>query len=227
MYFGRRILSETKKRTQAEKWSREETSNDASICKWKLTSAKQQQQSLFHATQGFYRKRALNGGSPRGSFSSRQGVILSEHLRNRLLLSKIMHMRSHHGIKAYVCEICGNRFSSHGSKHNHMRRHGNASPFTCPVCQKAFVWELSLKGHLKSHAKQGDITESMADELYVQQRTEHKIKKKAEKLRRVIDSIMKEHALPENCEGVNMPSAEYEMNYGAATYSPNTNHATM
>ncbi|KRY82417.1 hypothetical protein T4D_3735 [Trichinella pseudospiralis] len=31
----------------------------------------------------------------------------------------------------------------------------------------------------------------------------------------------------ENAIPVNMPSAEYEMNYGAATYSPNASHATM
>ncbi|KRZ06847.1 Zinc finger protein [Trichinella zimbabwensis] len=133
-----------------------------------------------------------------------------------------MHMNTHHGIKAYVCEICGNRFSSHGSKHNHMRRHGNASPFTCPLCQKPFVWELSLKGHLKSHAKQGDITASMVDEIYLEQRTEHKLKKKVQKLCKVLDLMMMEKSSPENCEGVSMPSKKYETHHEATAYNLNT-----
>ncbi|KRZ67734.1 PR domain zinc finger protein 5 [Trichinella papuae] len=196
--------------------------------------------------------RALNGRSPEGSFSSTQGVIISGHSRNRLFYHRIlfqdriritmetncfcqwcnkrlstphqfkMHMNTHHGIKAYVCEICGNRFSSHGSKHNHMRRHGNASPFTCPLCQKPFVWELSLKGHLKSHAKQGHITASKVDEIYLQQRTEHKLKKKVQKLCRALDLMMMEQSSPENNQGVSMPSKKYETHHEATAYNLNT-----
>ncbi|KRZ72206.1 Zinc finger protein [Trichinella papuae] len=202
---------------------------------------------------------ARNGRSVEGSFSSKQGVIFRGDSRNKLVDHRIlcqdrvhitmetnrfcqsckkqfptsykykMHMNIHLGIKPFVCEICGNSFSNDGAKHNHMRTHSNAAPFACPLCEKTFSWELSLKEHLISHANHGDIKANMIDDIYLQQKKQYKLKKRAEKRRAfgMTDPMMLQLSSPENCEGVSLPSANYDTYHEAAAYNPNTTVAAI
>ncbi|KRY92045.1 Transcription factor btd [Trichinella pseudospiralis] len=140
-----------------------------------------------------------------------------------------MHTNIHLGIKPFVCEICGNSFSNDGAKHNHMRTHSNATPFACPLCEKTFSWEMSLKEHLTSHANHGDIKASMVGEIYLQQKRQYKLKKRAEKRREFkrTNPVMLQLSSPENCEGVSLPSTNYETYHEAAAYNLNTSVAAI
>ncbi|KRX60671.1 Myoneurin [Trichinella sp. T9] len=128
-----------------------------------------------------------------------------------------MHMNIHLGIKPFVCEICGSRFNNVGTRHNHMRRHSNASPFACPLCEKTFAWELSLKEHLQSHANHGDIKASM-------QKRQCRPNRRAKNRRgfRMTDLMMLQQSLPENGEGVSLPTVNYVIYHNATAYNPNT-----
>ncbi|KRZ55572.1 Myoneurin [Trichinella nativa] len=135
-----------------------------------------------------------------------------------------MHMNIHLGIKPFVCEICGSRFNNVGTRHNHMRRHSNASPFACPLCEKTFAWELSLKEHLQSHANHGDIKASMVKKIYEQQKRQCRPNRRAKNRRgfRMTDPMMLQQSLPENGEGVSLPTVNYVIYHNATAYNPNT-----
>ncbi|KRY14884.1 Transcription factor btd [Trichinella patagoniensis] len=170
-----------------------------------------QQQILFHDNGEFYQ----NGHSSSVAnqpYSGRYEMINAENTAKN-------------GIQwPFVCEICGSRFNNEGAKHNHMRRHSNASPFACPLCEKTFVWELSLKEHLKSHANHGDIKASMVNEIYEQQKRQCRPNRRAKNRRgfRMTDPMTLQQSLPENCEGVSLPTVNYVIYHDATAYNSNT-----
>ncbi|KRZ72218.1 Zinc finger and BTB domain-containing protein 43 [Trichinella papuae] len=194
---------------------------------------------LFHCITA-----ARNGRSVEDSFSSKQGVIFRGDSRNKLVHQRIflyflqwkellfantMHMNIHLGIKPFVCEICGSKFSNRGARCNHMKKHSSVSPFVCPLCEKAFQWELSLKEHLKSHANRGHITDTTVGEIYLKQITQQKLKKKEDKKGKpkFIDPNTSQESPTVNCQRVSKPSVKCETFQEAAAYNPNTSLAEI
>ena len=68
-------------------------------------------------------------------------------LKNKLLA----HIRTHFGIKPYICDLCSKEFNDKGNLKTHLRIHTGERPYKCKVCFKAFKTEGQLKEHFGSH----------------------------------------------------------------------------
>jgi len=70
---------------------------------------------------------------------------------SKLLL--LNHLRTHYGIKPFICNICSKSFNDRGNLKTHIRIHTGERPFKCSLCDKAFKTEGQLREHLKTHFK--------------------------------------------------------------------------
>jgi hypothetical protein len=68
-------------------------------------------------------------------------------LKNVLLA----HLRTHYGIKPFVCSYCNKSFNEKGNLKTHVRIHTGERPFKCKKCNKGFKALGQLKDHLISH----------------------------------------------------------------------------
>jgi hypothetical protein len=68
-------------------------------------------------------------------------------LKNILLA----HLRTHYGIKPFVCSYCSKSFNEKGNLKTHIRIHTGERPFKCKKCNKGFKALGQLKDHLISH----------------------------------------------------------------------------
>ena len=71
-------------------------------------------------------------------------------MKNKLLA----HLRTHYGIKPYICKICSKQFNDNGNLKTHMRIHTGERPYKCSVCSKAFKTDGQLREHFGSHNKE-------------------------------------------------------------------------
>ncbi|CAI2372684.1 unnamed protein product [Moneuplotes crassus] len=67
----------------------------------------------------------------------------------------VMHLRVHFGVKNYVCNQCGKRFTQKGNKDKHMKLHEVPSledrrTFECRLCRGKFTEKHNLQFHLKN-----------------------------------------------------------------------------
>lgn len=62
-------------------------------------------------------------------------------------------MRTHYGIKPYICDICSKEFNDKGNLKTHLRIHTGERPYKCSICCKAFKTEGQLREHFGSHYK--------------------------------------------------------------------------
>ena len=63
-------------------------------------------------------------------------------------------MRTHYGIKPYICDICSKKFNDKGNLKTHLRIHTGERPYKCKICCKAFKTEGQLREHFGSHYKE-------------------------------------------------------------------------
>ena len=60
-------------------------------------------------------------------------------------------MRTHYGIKPFICSYCSKSFNEKGNLKTHIRIHTGERPFKCKKCNKGFKALGQLKDHLISH----------------------------------------------------------------------------
>ena len=63
------------------------------------------------------------------------------------------HLRTHFGIKPFICNLCSKEFNDKGNLKTHLRIHTGERPYKCKVCIKAFKTEGQLREHFGSHYK--------------------------------------------------------------------------
>lgn len=64
------------------------------------------------------------------------------------------HLRSHEGIKSFVCQVCNKLFSTPQSLKVHLRLHTGSFPYQCNLCEKKFRTSGHLKSHQMTHQRQ-------------------------------------------------------------------------
>ncbi|XP_041664000.1 zinc finger protein 497-like [Cheilinus undulatus] len=74
------------------------------------------------------------------------------HVCGRTFQNIVTHMRSHTGVKPYVCSICGKSFPRPGALRRHRRIHSGERPYICEFCGKTFMDNGALSTHIRKHS---------------------------------------------------------------------------
>lgn len=64
----------------------------------------------------------------------------------------IVHRRYHNERKPFICQVCGQAFTSSADLTSHGKIHEGVKMFICNVCFNVFANDASLERHMKRHS---------------------------------------------------------------------------
>ena len=79
-------------------------------------------------------------------------------------------MRSHRGVKPFVCNECGLQFANKSNWQRHVAEHSGARNYACPHCNKRFSRGYYLTDHLKVSEwtnQRHDSSDELADRPFL------------------------------------------------------------
>lgn len=80
------------------------------------------------------------------------------------------HMKSHHKVQQYCCNVCNKKFTQVTSLNQHLQAHAGVTGYYCPRCpEKNFKLQSQLHTHMKTHGLAFPYECDKCDEKFLQQ----------------------------------------------------------